>query len=167
MQETILVLVSALLDIEPCNLDKPGVDFRYFVMPCIAVPPNFRWHTMICYAMLCYAMLCYAKLCYACCTTMQLEQTWIARRRATPAASLMTPSPNTKLNKIGLRSLSSTCSTATESVVAKMAPSAKTSCTHSSYMCHIACMIKQPGSRECKCCTMPQQYSSLLLAGVI
>ena len=51
----------------------------------------------------------------------------MARRSATPAASLMTPSPNTRLNKMGLRSLSSTCSTATESVVAKMAPNARMS----------------------------------------
>lgn len=43
-------------------------------------------------------------------------------------ASLMTPSPNTRLYSNGLRSCFSTCSTATESVAAKMAPSAKQSC---------------------------------------
>ena len=55
-------------------------------------------------------------------------RTCTARRRATAVASLMTPSPNTRLYSRGLRSCLSTCSTATESVAAKMAPSAKQSC---------------------------------------
>lgn len=41
----------------------------------------------------------------------------------------MTPSPKTMLNRSGARSCSSTCSTATLSVVAKMAPRAKQSCS--------------------------------------
>lgn len=59
--------------------------------------------------------------------------TWTVRRRATVVASLMTPSPKTMLNSRGARSGSSTCSTATLSVVAKMAPSARQSCQASCF----------------------------------
>ena len=52
----------------------------------------------------------------------------MVRNKATVVASLMTPSPNTRLNSSGALSCSSTCNTATLSVVAKIAPSAKQSC---------------------------------------
>ncbi len=64
------------------------------------------------------------------------SNTWTVRSRATVVASLMTPSPKTRLNSRGALSCSSTCSTATLSVVAKMAPSARQSC-QASCLCDI------------------------------
>ena len=57
------------------------------------------------------------------------KATWTVRRRATEVASLITPSPKTSENSRGALSSSKTCKTATLSVVAKIAPSAKQSCT--------------------------------------
>ena len=57
------------------------------------------------------------------------EVTWTARSRATAVASLMTPSPKTRLYSRGALSGRSTCSTATESVAAKITPSASESCS--------------------------------------
>lgn len=55
--------------------------------------------------------------------------TCTVRSRATEVASLMTPSPKTNGNRRGALSSSNTWRTATLSVVAKIAPSAKQSCT--------------------------------------
>lgn len=54
--------------------------------------------------------------------------TWTVRSSATEVASLMTPSPKTRLKSSGERSWLSTCRTATLSVVANIAPSARQSC---------------------------------------
>ncbi len=80
------------------------------------------------YVYFCWQLAVTGGYCSCVLPNVHLCQTCMARRSATPAASLMTPSPKTKLKRMGLRSLSSTCSTATESVVAKIAPRANMSC---------------------------------------
>ena len=56
------------------------------------------------------------------------RRAWMVPRMTMEVASLITPSPNTRLYSSGWRSCEMTCSAATESVAARIAPSAKHSC---------------------------------------
>lgn len=78
-------------------------------------------------------------------------------------ASLMTPSPKTRLNSSGARSCSSTCSTATLSVVAKMAPSARQSCAHASKVVRFDLRLEmfvgfKPSARQSLGLKLPDHY---------
>lgn len=63
-------------------------------------------------------------------------------------ASLITPSPNTTLYSSGKRSWEMTCSAATESVAARMEPSARQSCTRGGV--GVAMGAATPSRRLCR-----------------
>ena len=83
-------------------------------------------------------------------------------------ASLMTPSPKTRLYSRGALSGRSTCSTATESVAAKITPSASESCRWEDTS-HPAQLQLKPGQAELRpakasCFSSTLQALSILLS---